>query len=135
MMHGFETKEIIIKQYAAEGAGTIRHGTLEVKGVLAPGGENAVGSLTWEPPTTFSGTMRLNVGDRIVCESAFNLADVTIEVLDRENLKNVASWMVVSSAGRRITGRVKGHNLEGTGYTVHSTPGAVEIVHDGLHRD
>ncbi len=131
MIHGCETKEIIIRQYAAEGAGTIRHGTLEVKGVFAPGGEDAVGMLTWEPATTFSGTMRLNVGDRIVCESAFNLVDVTIEVLDRENLKNAPSWTVVSSAGRRITGHVKGHNLEGTGYTVHVTPGAVEIVKCG----
>ena len=121
-----------IKQYAVEGSGRVCNGTLEVTGVLAPGGEDAVGTLTLESSTTVSGTIRLNVGDQIVCESALNLADVTIEVLDRENLKNVSSWTVASSAGRRITGRVKGDNLKGTSYIVHTTSSAVKIFHDGL---
>ncbi len=128
-----DLKGATVKQYAVEGSGTVCNGTLEVTGVLAPGGEDAVGTLTLETPTTLSGTIRLNVGDQIVCESALNLADVTIEVLDRENLKNVTSWTVASSAGRRITGRVKGHNLKGTGYTVHATSSAVKIFHDGLY--
>ena len=95
------------------GVGTVRNGTLEVQGTLAPGGDGTVGTLTLAADTKVVGTIRLDVGDTIVCEGAIDLTQARIEIADKSNLKGLYEFLAAPAGG--IKGPVKGDNLAGTG--------------------
>ena len=94
------------------GAGTVRNGNLEISGVLSPGGDGAVGTLTLDAGVKVNGTIRLNAGDMIVCSGSFDLREARIEILDRQNLKGLTTFM--TSAAKGLLGPAKEDNLKGS---------------------
>lgn len=95
------------------GAGSVRNGTLVVQGMLAPGGDGTVGTLTLAADAKVAGTIRLDVGDTIVCEGAIDLTQARIEIADTSKLKGLYEFLTAPAGG--IKGPVKGDNLAGTG--------------------
>ena len=62
------------------GAGTVANGAANVIGTLSPGGDGAVGTLTLDADTVVKGTLKIDYGDKLVCNGDLDLRAAKLEV-------------------------------------------------------
>ena len=100
-----------LSQAEVTGTGEIKNGTLNVTGRLMPGGDGTVGTLTLAADATVTGTLRLDVGDLVVCEGGLDLSKIDVEVADPSQLRG--PFVFATSAAGGITGPVRSLDVKG----------------------
>jgi len=120
------------------GSGLVTNGTLSVHGVIAPGGTNAVGTLTLATATSLSGTLLVDVSpsgasDLLQVGGGLDLSGLTLQIQDVSQFKPAASYVIATCAPGSLTGRFAATNL-GTKRTVsyNNVSGQVLLVCRGL---
>lgn len=98
------------------GLGLVTNGTLAVSGRVAPGGTNAVGTLTLATATALSGNLLVDVSasgtnDLLKVQGSLNLTGATLQVQDVGQLKSGASYVIATFAPGGLTGRFASSNL------------------------
>lgn len=119
------------------GSGLVTNGTLSVRGVIAPGGTNAIGTLTLATTTSLSGTLLVDVAQSGSCDllrvaGGLDLAGLTLQIQDVGQLRGNAPYVIATCAPGSLTGRFASTNL-GTRRTVsyNTASGQVSLVFSG----
>ena len=118
-----------VEQYGVKGTGKVQNGTLVVTGVLSPGGDGVVGTLTLDAGVKVKGTIRLDVGDMVECAGEADLTEATVELADPENLRSAYTFLTSETDG--VTGPVKAADV-GKGRVVSVTGRRASIHADGI---
>lgn len=120
------------------GSGLVTNGTLSVNGVIAPGGTNAVGTLTLATATSLSGTLLVDVSqngssDLLQVGGSLDLSRLTLQIQDVSQFKPSATYVIASCTPGSLTGRFASNNL-GTKRSVsyNNASGKVLLVCRGL---
>ena len=84
------------------GSGRVSGGTVTVTGEIRPGGEGAVGTISFERAPVFSGaTLVAEIGggemDRIEVDGSASLAGLSLRVVELMRLRTSGSWTAVSA--------------------------------------
>ncbi|MBQ9431228.1 MAG: autotransporter-associated beta strand repeat-containing protein [Kiritimatiellae bacterium] len=95
--------------FGLSGAGRVYHGTLNVKGVLSPGGDDAIGTLNLALDTVLTGTLRVAQGDLLLCEGSLDLTNAKLEFTS-EQLAGGSYTFATTSVGT-ISGTFAETNL------------------------
>ena len=102
------------------GTGRIQNGALTVNDVLRPGGSGTVGTIRLDAPSTVTGIVEVELGDRIVSAETVDVTDATLLVTDLNRLQKWNSHLLIDTAGG-VRGSFVETNLEGSGYRVLNT--------------
>ena len=120
------------------GSGLVTNGTLSVNGIIAPGGTNAVGTLTLATATTLSGTLLIDVAqdgssDLLRVGGSLDLSGLTLQIQDLNQFKPSATYVIATCAPGGLTGRFASTNL-GTKRRVSysNASGKVSLVCGGV---
>jgi len=97
------------------GNGTVSNGMLDVQGVIAPGGTNAVGALTLAAAANLTGTLLVDAAKDGSCDvlqvsGGLELSGLTLQVQDPEQLEANA-YLIATCAPGGLTGRFAATNL------------------------
>ncbi|HNX35744.1 MAG TPA: autotransporter-associated beta strand repeat-containing protein [Kiritimatiellia bacterium] len=100
------------------GCGTVSNGTLAVQGVIAPGGTNAVGTLTLAAAATLSGTLLVDAAldgscDRLQVSGALDVSGLTLEIQNPAVLKPGATYVIATCTPGSLSGQFLSTNLSG----------------------
>ena len=98
------------------GSGLVTNGTLSVCGVLAPGGTNAVGSLTLAAATTLRGTLLIDTAldgscDRLHMQGDLDLSHLTLQLQDPSLLKPGVPYVIATCTPGGLSGPFAATNL------------------------
>lgn len=120
----------VVSQADVTGTGEIANGTLNVTGRLMPGGDGTVGTLTLAADATVTGTLRLDVGDLVVCEGGLDLSKIDVEVANPSQLHG--PFVFATSAAGGITGPVRSLDVKGCLVSVSQDGTRASIQRGGL---
>jgi autotransporter-associated beta strand protein len=99
------------------GYGLVTNGTLSVTNRIAPGGTNAVGTLTLATATALTGTLLVDTtlagtNDLLKVRGTLNLpAGATLQIQDVAQLKRGTSYVIATCTPGGLTGRFESSNL------------------------
>lgn len=119
-----------LSQAEVTGTGEIKNGTLNVTGRLMPGGDGTVGTLTLAADATVTGTLRLDVGDLVVCEGGLDLSKIDVEVANPSQLNGPFVFATSTEGG--ITGSVRSLDVKGCLVSVSKDGTRASIQRGGL---
>lgn len=99
------------------GSGTVSNGTLAVTGVIAPGGINAIGTLTLAASLRLSGTLLIDAESGGTCDllqvqGDLNLSGSVLEIQDASKLKGSSPYVIATCAPGGLSGRFASTNLD-----------------------
>jgi autotransporter-associated beta strand protein len=121
------------------GKGLVTNGTLAVSGDIAPGGTNAVGTLTLAGVAPLSGTLRVDVEadgdcDLLKVEGALDFIGVTLHIQDVSQLKVGNRYVIASCSPGGLYSPFNSDNLGASNWKVsyHAAAGEVCLVNRGL---
>ena len=121
------------------GSGLVTNGTLDVSGDIAPGGTNAVGTLTLAAVAPQSGTLLIDAApdgtsDLLAAQGALDLTGLALRIQDVSQLKAGQRYVIASCAPGGLTGPFASTNLEGGGWTVsfNNAVGQVLLISRGF---
>lgn len=121
------------------GSGLVTNGTLAVDGDIAPGGTNALGTLTFSAVTPQSGTLLVDVApdgasDLLKAEGPLNLAGLALKVHDQSQFTPGKRYVVASCAPGGLSGAFASVELGVRGWTVsyNNAVGEVRLISLGL---
>ena len=120
------------------GSGLVTNGTLNIHGVIAPGGTNAVGTLTLATAATLSGTLLMDVAqdgssDLLRVGGSLDLSGLTLQIQDLSQFKPSTSYVIATCAPGSLTGRFASTNLGAKrAVSYNNTSGQVTLVCGGL---
>lgn len=121
------------------GSGLVTNGTLTVSGDIAPGGTNAVGTLTLASAVPLSGTLLTDVAldgtcDRLQAQGPLNLTGLTLQIADVSQLKSGKRYVIASCAPGGLTGPFASANLNANSWSVsyNNAVGEVRLISRGL---
>jgi autotransporter-associated beta strand protein len=100
------------------GYGLVTNGALTVTGALAPGGTNAIGTLTLATIPTLSGTLLIAVAtggacDLLQVQGSLNLVNVNLQIQDLNQLGYGKEYVIARFTPGGLTGRFQSNNLDG----------------------
>ena len=116
------------------GSGTVSNGTLAVTDVIAPGGTNVIGTLTFAASTTASGTLLVDLdetgnSDRLAVQGNLNMSGMTLQIANPDKLNTGKAYTIVTCTGTR-TGTFGSNNLPGTHWKIVYYPnGTVKLIY------
>jgi autotransporter-associated beta strand protein len=98
------------------GYGLVTNGALTVTGALAPGGTNAIGTLTLATIPTLSGTLLIDVATGGSCDvlqvlGSLNLVNVDLQIQDLGQLGFGKEYVIARFTPGSLTGRFQSNNL------------------------
>jgi autotransporter-associated beta strand protein len=121
------------------GSGTVSNGALTVTGTIAPGGTNAIGTLTVAASATLTGTLLVDVAadgasDLLRAQGGLDLTGLTLQIQDTSRLKARQQYVIATCAPGGLAGRFASSNLDAGCWSVsYNNPGGeVRLVSNGL---
>jgi len=121
------------------GNGLVTNGTLTVSGDIAPGGTNAIGTLTLASAAPLSGTLLTDVApdgtsDCLQVQGPLNLTGLALQIADVSQLKSGKRYVIASCAPGGLTGPFASANLNANSWAVsyNHAAGEVQLISRGL---
>ena len=121
------------------GCGLVTNGTLAVSGDIAPGGTNAVGTLTLASAVPLSGTLLTDVApdgtcDNLKVQGPLDLTSLSLQIQDVSQLTPGMRYRVASCTPGGLTGPFTTVNLNANSWTVsyNNAAGEVRLISRGL---
>jgi hypothetical protein len=121
------------------GNGLVTNGTLAVTGIIAPGGTNAIGTLTVAASTVLTGTLLVDgaldgSSDLLKVQGNLDLAGLALQVQDLSLLKPGALYTIAKCAPGGLSGRFETTNLDNSRWQVGYlySAGEVRLIGRGL---
>ena len=120
------------------GSGLITNGTALVTGTIAPGGTNAIGTLTLPTAPSLNGTLLIDVAqdgssDLLQVNGALDLSGLTLQIQDLNQLNNTAPYVIATCTPGSLTGRFVSTNLGSRrAVSYDNVTGRVRLISTGL---
>jgi autotransporter-associated beta strand protein len=118
------------------GSGTVSNGALAVTGIIRPGGEGALGTLTLPGVSAAGGTLRIDVGpggtsDRLAVNGSIDLSGLTLDIANPGALETAQTYTILSCTGTR-NGQFASANLpDGRWRVIYRADGSVQLLFAG----
>ena len=99
------------------GSGLVTNGTLSVSGTIAPGGANAIGTLTIPGGATLSNTLLIDVAtdgscDVLQVQGSLDVSNLALQIQDLGQLGTGKQYVIARCAPGGLSGRFLSTNLE-----------------------
>jgi hypothetical protein len=114
------------------GEGTIANGTALISAGLMPGGNGAIGTLTFNANLTATGTYHADVlpdgaSDLVVVNGDVDLSQLALNIVDPEQLSRSKTYTILTAAST-ITGTFASDNFPSGMWQIRYTSNTVKIV-------